>query len=81
MTTNTNVTTKLEFHYGSIVSISGCDMDDSRWSVRNDALTFFGCVTNPTMYTCADASNMNSDESYVTFIVSGEYEWYDQQKA
>ena len=49
--------------------------------MRNDALTLFGCVTNPTMYTCADASNMNSDESYVTFIVSGEYEWYDQQKA
>ena len=71
-------TVKLEFPHGAIVSINGCDMDNSRWSIRNDAPTFYGCVENPKDYSCADAKKISSNESFVTFVVSGEYEWYDR---
>ena len=71
---------KLEYPYGSIVSINGYDLDNSKWPVKKDAPTFFGCVEVPGNFKCEDADNIKDDESFISFVVSGEYEWYDKNQ-
>ena len=68
---------KLEFPIGSIVSINGKDMDSGRWPTRKDAPRFHGVVKDPSNFDTPDAFDMNAHKLYVSFVVSGEYEWYN----
>ena len=69
---------KREFPYGSIVRINGRDMDDITWKYREDAPQFYGLVENPDHYDDASVEGAVEGESYVTFVICGEYEWIDK---
>lgn len=66
---------KLEFPYGSIVSINGRDLDEFKFKIRQDAPTFYGIVENP--YDDRDTEETQEGESFVRFLLAGEYEWLD----
>ena len=70
---------KLEFLIGSIVSINGKDMNSRRWLIRKDTLRFYGFVEDPSNFDTPDAVNIKAHESYVTFVASGEYKWYNRK--
>ena len=82
--TNTNrskiLQNKVEFPYGTVVSINGKDMHDARWTDRDQAPTFIGIVENPRHHDGKEAESIDEDyESMVTFALAGHYEWLDTE--
>ena len=69
---------KLEFPYGSIVNINGRDLDEFNFKIRQDALTFYGIIENPDHWDDKDAEETQEGESFVIFLLVGEYEWLDK---
>ena len=71
---NNTVSIKKEFPVGSIVAISGRDLDYGRYKVRKHAPTFYGVVEPHANYSFEGSSPVEEGWTYVTFVVSGEYE-------
>ena len=71
---------KVEFPYGTVVSINGRNMHDARWSDHNNSPTFIGIVQNPRHHDGREAESIDeSCESMVTFALAGHYEWLDTE--
>ena len=67
-----------EFPYRSIIAISGLDMDEARWSDRNEAPEFYGVVGNPDHFDGNEAETIDENDEYmVTFVLNGHYKWLD----
>ena len=71
---------KKEFPVGSIVGINGRDLDYGRYKVRKHAPTFYGVVDPHANHTYEGSNPVAEGWTYVTFVVSGEYEWYDKNE-
>ena len=69
---------KQEFTIGSLVSISGRDLDFGRWKSRATAPTFYGCVEDEKEHLLRDKTEVKEGQSYVAFVVAGYYEWYNK---
>ena len=72
------VLVKREFPVGSIVCISGRDLDYGRWKNRSTAPKFYGCVEDVSGYNTGDKDDCKEGQSFVTFVVAGYYEWYNK---
>ena len=72
------VPVKREFPIGSLVSISGRDIDFGWWKSRATAPTFYGCVEDEEDYLISDATEVKECQSFVTLVVVGFYEWYNK---
>ena len=70
----TIIQVKEEFPIVSLVSIKVMSLHAGRWKIRSTAPTFYGCVEKSTNFDAKDVSEMKVDESYVTFVVAGDYE-------
>ena len=71
---------KVEFPYGTVVSINGRNMHDARWADHNNSPTFIGIVQNPRHHDGREAESIDeSCESMVTFALAGHYEWLDTE--
>ena len=70
---------KLEFPYGSIVSINGRDLNEFNFKNHQDAPTFYGIVENPDQWDDREAEETQEGESFVRFLLSGEYEFFDKK--
>ena len=70
----------LRIPYGAIVSIVGTDIDPSKYPDRATSQLFFGTVQNPYQQHNEDTNKMTADQSLVTFVLSGKYEWYDKNR-
>ena len=67
-----------EFSYGSAVSINGRDLGKQKWADKNETPPLLGIIQNPDHYDAREAEEIDEKlESYVTFVMSGYYEWND----
>ena len=65
-----------EFSYGSAVSINGRDLGKQKWADKNETPPLLGIIQNPDHYDAREAEEIDEKlESYVTFVMSGYYEW------
>ena len=69
---------KLEFLHGSIVILNGMGLDEFNFKIRQDAPTFYGIVENPDHWDDKDVEEAQERESFVRFLLAGEYEWLDK---
>ena len=72
---------KLEFPYDSLVKISGRDMDEYTFKVREDAPDFIGIVQNPDHWNDLQAEETKEGELFVLFVLCCGYEWLDKNYA
>ena len=68
------------FPKGSIVYINGFDLSFNKYKSRSSAPRFYGCVQNPSDHDHEDARYVKESEAYVSFVLAGEFEWYDKNK-
>ena len=63
---------KLEFPYGSIVSINGFDLDNTIFPEKMHAPTIYGSVQNPLHHDDRATEELKEGQSFVSFVLSGE---------
>ena len=74
------VMVKIEFPAESIVSKIIRDLDYGRFPNRNHASTFYGAVEVMEVDNGKDGTPVEEGWSYIKFVVSCEYKWYDKNK-
>ena len=67
-----------EFNTRFIMNINGYDLDYGKYKKRNNAPTFYGCVEDPRNLDHKEVRDLETNNLIVSFVVSGEYEWYDK---
>ena len=72
---------KSKIPYDSAVSINGKHFDKQKWPHKHEASTSLRIIQNPYHHDGREEEEIDERlESYVTFVVSGHYEWKETDK-
>ena len=58
--------------------INEYNLDYGKYKNRSNVPTFYGCVEDPRNLDREGVSDLDRDDLIVSFVVSGEYEWYNK---
>ena len=67
--------------YWSIVSIDGFYLEECSWFNTKNTPVIYGLVKNPAGFDDKKTATLRDDQTYCTFVLSGEMEWVNESDA